>query len=873
MRLYSLFSQMAQTNLCPKLESLKHARRCIWRSAAWLALLALGLVCPIVGAQSNEWTWWGGQDQINQVGVYGTLGHPAAGNWPGVRQESAGWEDKSGNLWLFGGVGEDSVGNGGFLNDLWEYSPSTHEWTWVGGADKLTELAAEGEELFGAVGTYGSLQQPASGNVPSGRNSMASWVDGEGRFWLFGGDAISVINTSPQPVNGFNDSFLNDLWMYDPSTGLWAWIAGSNEITQTDPEGGVIVPGIYGTLGSPAKGNTPGGRMEAVTWTDKSGKLWLFGGWGFDSTGNNGPLNDLWMFDPTTVEWAWMGGSSTSGPNATGVEGVYGTQGVPSTGNIPSSTYNAVAWSDGSGNLCLFGGVGLDKEYGSSGSLDDLWEYNSTTNEWTWAYGAPMADTTPQFGTLGVLAPYPETDPGGTTSSSVWTDSSGNIWLYGGSGGTMWRFKPSALEWAWMGGGGTLPGGSPSEPAIFGVLGMSGPSVIPGDRAPGAAWTDAGGNLWLFGGDGVGPGSLGSGGLLNDLWEYTPSAGSVPPAITPTIFPPPSNGLLGIVGPVIPLNLSDPMANASIYYTTDGTNPTSSSTLYVTNGELQYTGPVGVTTLTVKAIAIASGYPNSGVLSATYSTFFQTDAVVISPGNGTYTSPQQVTLSEYTPGATIYYTTDGTTPTTSSTVYTGPINVTTTEVVEAIAVAPSYGTSGVSGADLIITPGFTLGANPTSLTINSGSKGTITLTVAPFSGFNSAVKFTCSGYPAGVTCSFNPATVTPAAGASATTQMTISASTTAELRRPHGRPFNPAVALAGLICAFVFRRRSIRHWLLIALAMVGIGWVAACGSGGGSNGGGSGSGGGGSTPTTATIGVAATAGSYSQSTSISLTIN
>jgi len=783
MRLHSLFSRFVQTTLCPKLQPLEHIRARIRQSTACLALLVLGLACPVVRAQSNEWTWWGGQDQINQVGIYGTLGQPAAGNWPGVRQESTGWEDQSGNLWLFGGVGEDSVGNGGFLNDLWEYSPSTHEWAWRGGTDKLTELAAEGEEFFGAMGTYGNVQQPASGNVPSGRNSAASWVDGRGRFWLFGGDAISVVNTNPQPVNGFNDSFLNDLWMYDPSTGLWAWMAGSNEITQTNPEGGVIVPGIYGALGSPAKGNTPGGRMEAVTWTDKSGKLWLFGGWGFDSTGNDGPLDDLWMFDPTTNEWAWIGGSSTSGANATGVRGVYGTQGVPSTGNIPSSTYEAVAWTDASGNFWLFGGRGLDKEYGDLGTLDDLWEYNPATKEWTWTYGSPLASPSPEIGTLGVPATYPNTDPGGMNGSSVWTDSSGNIWLYGGSGpflqgyapsfsDNIWLFKPSALEWAWMGGSGILPddccGGTP--PA-YGTLGTAGPSVIPGDRDQATAWTDSNGNLWLFGG--AGPDGLND---FNDLWEYAPSAGGLPPAITPTIFPPPGNGLLGIDGPVLSLNLSDPMANASIYYTTDGTTPTSSSTLYVTNGELQYSGPIGGTTLTVKAIAIASGYPNSGVLSATYSTSFQTDAVAISPGNGTYSSPQQVTLSEYTPGATIYYTTDGAAPTTSSTVYTGPITVSTTEVVEAIAVAPSYGTSGVSGADIIITPGFTLGANPTFLTVDSGSQGTITLTVAPYSGFNSAVKFSCSGYPAGVTCSFNPATVTPAAGASATTQMTISAS-------------------------------------------------------------------------------------------------
>ena len=41
---------------------------------------------------------------------------------PGGRQSAATWTDLNGNLWLFGGYGSDSVGNLGYLNDLWEYS-------------------------------------------------------------------------------------------------------------------------------------------------------------------------------------------------------------------------------------------------------------------------------------------------------------------------------------------------------------------------------------------------------------------------------------------------------------------------------------------------------------------------------------------------------------------------------------------------------------------------------------------------------------------------------------------------------------------------------------------------------------------------------
>jgi hypothetical protein len=69
---------------------------------------------------------------------------------------------------------------------------------------------------------------------------------------------------------------------------------------------------------------------------------------------------------------------------------------------------------------------------------------------------------------------------------------------------------------------------------------------------------------------------------------------------------------------------------------------------------------------------------------------------VISLAAGTYTNAQTVTLSDTTPGAVIYYTTNNTTPTTSSTLYTGAITVSSSETIQAIAVAPGYANSVVS---------------------------------------------------------------------------------------------------------------------------------------------------------------------------------
>jgi hypothetical protein len=56
--------------------------------------------------------------------------------------------------------------------------------------------------------------------------------------------------------------------------------------------------GVYGSQGTAAAGNVPGARYPAVSWTDASGNLWLFGGWGYDSAGTSGYLNDLWMYKP-----------------------------------------------------------------------------------------------------------------------------------------------------------------------------------------------------------------------------------------------------------------------------------------------------------------------------------------------------------------------------------------------------------------------------------------------------------------------------------------------------------------------------------------------------------------------------------------------
>jgi N-acetylneuraminic acid mutarotase len=322
---------------------------------------------------NGEWTWMGGSESVGApfggpAGIYGVMGTAAAANVPGGRYGAISWVDASGNFWLYGGNGIDSTGppNPGYLNDLWEYTPGPNEtpgeWTWMGGSD----VSANGGN--GVAGAYGSVGVPSASNWPGARDAGMKWVDSSGDIWLFGGFGADSTGT---------DGYLNDLWKYTPGTngaaGEWTWMAGSDSVGNGYGSG---QPGVYGTLGSASTSNTPGGRFSGVSWVDKSGKLWLFGGDGEDSSGINGYLNDMWMFDPSlgsSGEWTWMGGSELVGRSG-GQSGIYGTLGMPSANNIPGGRFGIAGWADGSGNLWLFGGEGYDSK-DNQGNLNDLWQY------------------------------------------------------------------------------------------------------------------------------------------------------------------------------------------------------------------------------------------------------------------------------------------------------------------------------------------------------------------------------------------------------------------------------------------------------------------------------------------------------------------
>ena len=216
----------------------------------------------------------------------------------------------------------------------------------------------------GVYPSAAGINSGASTNNPGGRLSAQGWADKSGNLWLFGGSGFDS--------TGYAGS-LNDLWKYNITTGIWAWVAGSST------EG---ASSVYGTEGDLHRATSPAGarhvrlgRRVRQFLDVRRQRL------RFDCDHNQQRwrrrverIVDV-QHRSNQIQWAWMGGVNTAG-----IAGVYITETPSTTGSIyntPGSRLWGTSWVDSSGNFWLFGGAGMDSQ-GTSGYLNDLWKVQLT---------------------------------------------------------------------------------------------------------------------------------------------------------------------------------------------------------------------------------------------------------------------------------------------------------------------------------------------------------------------------------------------------------------------------------------------------------------------------------------------------------------
>lgn len=348
------------------------------------------------------WAFLRGQPSADII-VPGKLRQPHVNNTPGLRIAPVTWS-LDGRLYLYGGDHSKSLSQSladPLVLNMWSYDTLTRNWAYL--TDHYDELSDSA--------IYGIKGIPAPGNTPGFREGSVTWAL-NGKLYLYGG----FIGHR----HSLNRNLSSDLWVFDISTNLWVSLSGKPNRNKA----------VYGTQSVPALPNTPGALSNAYSWVN-NGKLYLFGGNGFDSTGA-GNLDDIWEYDTATAMWTWLKGSRQAGASQhNGVKHVGGPQNTPG-GKLPHS------W------------LVDNKLYAMTGT-QDMFEYDFSTSNWTWVKentGSPV------YGRKGV-ADSTVTPGSGSKYTTAWVYDNKLTFHTSITKGRVqrqdiWEFDVNTKNWAWV---------------------------------------------------------------------------------------------------------------------------------------------------------------------------------------------------------------------------------------------------------------------------------------------------------------------------------------------------------------------------------------------------------------------------------------
>ncbi|MBM3381678.1 MAG: hypothetical protein FJY29_04475 [Betaproteobacteria bacterium] len=285
---------------------------------------------------------------------------------PSPRSDARAWVDAQGEVWLYGGEGDDSKKP--TLNELWKWSGT--QWT---------KVFASNEDACEAR------------TQPNPRRSPSIWVDAKGQFFLFGGISFCTVRDYTMRVVS------NDLWQWNGKS--WVLLSGIPNSSR---------PSRFGRRGHASSLNYPPERYGASSWLDSENNLFLFGGSknkertrGIDNLANEVRVSDLWRWDGSS--WTWVSGHRFRGV----IENNNLRKRMSGVGS-PGARSESVVARAADGRVTLFGGtsefdqscVNLGCRIGSVQSIESI-VYDS----WSWdgEVWSLEASNTPQ--TIKVMAP------------------------------------------------------------------------------------------------------------------------------------------------------------------------------------------------------------------------------------------------------------------------------------------------------------------------------------------------------------------------------------------------------------------------------------------------------------------------------------
>ncbi len=484
---------------------------------------------------------------------------------------------------------------------------------------------------------------------------------------------------------------------------VWAW--GYNAYgqlgdgTTTQRSSPIPVSGLTGVVAIAA------GDYHSVALTS-DGKVWT---WGRNTNGQlgdgttSGALQPLVLTSPTSVVAIAAGSAHTLAVRSDGTAWAWGSNSTGQLGDASTTQRTApVQMSGVTGAAVVAAGQAHSIILQSTGTV--LAVGSNTSGQ------LGDATFTQRTTAVSVSALTGITSIAASALSTYALKADGTVWSWGANSSGR------------LGNGTTTSRNTPGQ-----VSNVSGAALVGAGAEHGVAVTTAG-IVWTWGGNTYG--QLGDGTTASRPSPIAISEASyVWKVATPTFNVP--DGTYTVEKTV---TIACVTPGAIIHYTLTGEDPTESDPAVSSGGTVQVDQ-----TSTLKARAWYTGMPAGNYAVGQYT--LAVANLSVSPGATTYSAPQSVSLSTTSPGVTIRYTTDGSTPTSTSAPYSGPISIGTTTTLRAVGFRASWTSSPVAGGTYTMNFG-TLSPpvlDPASDTYTSGTTVSITAFAA------ATIRYTING--------------------------------------------------------------------------------------------------------------------------------